>query len=166
MRHHLLLVCLYAVAAHFAFAAQPGAAASTTDEDVAAIEAVYATWREAVTDGDIPKYVSVLHPAVRMIPPGAEVVENASSYEAFLQPVFAGATYRIRIDRPARIDVVGDYAVAEYDYTIFLTLKDPNQQINQPGALTESESAARYFDVLRKDSQGQWKVWRHTWQNK
>jgi ketosteroid isomerase-like protein len=138
----------------------------STDADVAEIQALYATWREAVTTADIPKYVSVLHPEVRMIPPGAEVVDSAARYEKFLQPVFKTATYKIEVDRYARVDVVGDYAVAEYDYTIHLTLKDPDQQVTEPGALTASITAARYFDVLRKDPEGQWKIWRHTWQNK
>jgi ketosteroid isomerase-like protein len=139
---------------------------SSTDADVAEIQALYATWREAVTTADIPMYVSVLDPAVRMIPPGAEVVDTKAKYEEFLQPVFKTATYRIQVDRYARVDVVGDYAVAEYDYTIYLTLKDPNQKITEPGALTASVTATRYFDVLRKNPEGRWKIWRHTWQNK
>ena len=137
-----------------------------TDADVAEIEALYVTWRAAVTSGDIPQYVSVLHPAVRMIPPGAEVVDSAASYEDFLQPVFTSATYKIQVDRPVRVDIAGDIAVAEYDYTIYLTLKDPEQQITEPGALTGSVNSARYFDVLKKNADGRWKIWRHTWQGK
>jgi ketosteroid isomerase-like protein len=139
---------------------------STTDADVAEIEALYETWREAVATGDIPKYLSVVDPTVRMIPPGADVIDSAASYEKFLQPVFEAATYRIEVDRYARIDVFGDHAVAEYDYTIHLSLKNPDQQVTEPGALTASVTQARYFDVLRKNPEGRWKVWRHTWQNK
>jgi len=139
---------------------------SSTDVDVTEIEALYVTWREAVATADIPKYVSILDPEVRLIPPGAEVVDTKVNYEKFLQPVFKDATYRIQVDRYARVDVVGDYAVAEYDYTIYLTLKDTDQQITEPGALTASVNSARFFDVLRKNPEGRWKVWRHTWQNK
>jgi ketosteroid isomerase-like protein len=138
---------------------------SSENADVAEIEALYVTWREAVSNGDIPTYISVVDPEVRMIPPGADVVESAVTYEKFLQPVFQTATYKIQVDRYARIEVLGDYAVAEYDYTIYLTLKDPDQQITEPGALTASVSSTRYFDVLRKNNEGRWKVWRHTWQN-
>lgn len=143
----------------------PSFADSSENADVAAIEALYVTWREAVSTGDIPGYISVVDPEVRMIPPGADVLEGAGTYEKFLQPVFATATYKIQVDRYARIDVVGDYALAEYDYTIYLTLKDRDKQITEPGALTASVSATRYFDVLRKNPEGRWKVWRHTWQN-
>jgi ketosteroid isomerase-like protein len=139
---------------------------SSTDADAAEIEALYVTWREAVANADIPKYVSILDPEVRLIPPGAEVVDTAVNYEEFLQPVFKDATYRIQVDRYARVDVIGDYAVAEYDYTIYLTLKNTDQQITEPGALSASVNSTRFFDVLRKNSEGRWKVWRHTWQNK
>jgi ketosteroid isomerase-like protein len=143
----------------------PSFADSSENADVAEIEALYVTWREAVSAGDIPKYISVVDPEVRMIPPGADVVEGAVKYEKFLQPVFQSATYKIQVDRYARIEVLGEYAVAEYDYTIYLTLKDPDQQVTEPGALTASVSSTRYFDVLRKNPEGLWKVWRHTWQN-
>jgi ketosteroid isomerase-like protein len=139
---------------------------SSTDADVAEILDLYVTWREVVANADIAGYVALLDPEVRLIPPGADVVDSAVNYEEFLQPVFKDASYRIQVDRYARVDVVGDYAVAEYDYTIFLTLKDTEQQITEPGALKESVNKARFFDVLRKNSEGRWKVWRHTWQNK
>jgi ketosteroid isomerase-like protein len=146
--------------------ASPSFADSSTDADVTKIQALYETWREAVANADIPKYVSVLDPEVRMIPPGADVVETKANYEIFLQPVFNTASYRIQVDRYARVDVLGDYAVAEYDYTIYLTLKDPDQQVTEPGALTESVTATRYFDVLKRNPEGRWKIWRHTWQNR
>ena len=141
-------------------------AESSTEADIAEIEALYVTWREAVANSDIPRYVSLLDPEVRLIPPGAEVVDTKVNYEQFLQPVFKDATYKIQVDRYARVDVIGDYAVAEYDYTIYLTLKNTEQQITEPGALNASVTKARFFDVLRKSPEGHWKVWRHTWHNR
>ena len=158
MRHLCLVLLIIFSSSSFAD--------SSTDADVAEILDLYVTWREAVATADIPRYVSILDPEVRLIPPGAEVVDTAVNYEKFLQPVFKDATYRIQVDRYARVDVVGDYAVAEYDYTIYMTLKDTDQQITEPGALKASVNSARFFDVLRKNSEGRWKVWRHTWQNK
>ena len=61
--------------------------------------------------------------------------------------------------------MVIDYiAVAEYEYVIHLDLKDASQGITEAGALTESRTEARYFDVLRKNEAGEFRVWRHTWQ--
>ena len=63
-----------------------------------------------------------------------------------------------------RNDVVGDMAVAEYEYLIHLDMKESAEAISEPGALTASKTQSRYFDVLLKGEDGQWKVWRHTWQ--
>ena len=72
----------------------------------------------------------------------------------------------IEIERKREIDVVGDMASAEYEYTIILTLKNPDVGITEPGALTDTRTSARCFDALRKRKQGEWRVWRHSWQNK
>ena len=138
---------------------QPG-----THDEVAKIEGLYATWRDAVEKGDRQAYVSLLHPQVRMLPPGAPAIDTADSYSEFLRPVFAMATYTIEVDQAPEVEVMGDVAVAQYDYTISLNLKNPSVGVSVPGALTASQTSARYFDVLRKTDTGQWLVWRHGWQ--
>ena len=82
----------------------------------------------------------------------------------FLVPVFDLATYEIEVDQLQLLDVVGDTATAEYVYTITLNRKNPEVGVTEPGALTGDVTTARYFDVLRKNDEGQWKVWRHSWQ--
>ncbi len=138
---------------------------TTSDRD--AIDALYARWRKAVEAADIPGYVSVLHPDVRLMPPGAPDIVSAASYGAFLGPVFQDASYRIEVLAMPEIEVLGDAAVARYEYAIHLSLKDPSRQISEPGALTASRTASRYFDVLRRiddgGTGGSWRVWRHTW---
>ena len=135
----------------------------TPTDSTAAITKLYADWRAAVEAGNIAGYVRVLHDDVIMMPPGAADVVAASSYAAFLAPVFAAATYKIEVVSPPQIEVVGELAVARYEYVIHLTLKNPDSAITEPGALTASRTAARYFDVLRRRSDGAWGVWRHTW---
>lgn len=152
MRLIVVLFCLYLPTSTLA------------SDDEREILALYATWREAVANADIPLYVSVLHPEIRLIPPGADVIVGADHYRSFLGPVFASANYNIEVASPAKIDVLGDIAVAEYEYVIHLSLHDQAVGIDQPGALTDSRTEARYFDVLRKNAKGQWQVWRHTWQ--
>ena len=73
------------------------------------------------------------------------------------------ADYQIEVKRAPVADVIGDFAVVEYEYIIHLKLKNPEEGVSEPGAMTASRSEARYFDVLRK-TDGKWKVWRHTWQ--
>ncbi|MCC5871088.1 MAG: nuclear transport factor 2 family protein [Gammaproteobacteria bacterium] len=139
-------------------------AAAAESEDIQEIDALYATWREAVETGDIPQYVSVLHPEVRLLPPGAAAIVGADNYGRFLEPVFAAADYRIEVIEPHSIEVVGDVAVAEYTYVVHLDMKAEAEGINEPGALTDARTVARYFDVLKKVD-GQWRVWRHFWQD-
>lgn len=131
--------------------------------DINAIDALYARWRAAVEGADIPGYVSVLHPDVCLMPPGAADIVGAANYAAFLGPVFSDATYRIEVLSMPAIEVLGDVAVARYEYAIHLQLKDPGRQVSEPGALTAARTASRYFDVLRRKPDGDWGVWRHTW---
>ena len=133
------------------------------NEHIAAISKLYANWRTAVEAGDIAGYVKGLHDDIRMMPPGAANIVGVKQYAAFLEPVFASATYTIEIAKPAVIEVVGDVAVTEYEYVVHLHLKDPGQGISEPGALTASRTATRFFDVLRRRTDGSWAVWRHTW---
>ncbi len=135
----------------------------TTQQDIAAISKLYADWRAAVEAADIERYVRVLDDDVRLMPPGADNIVGAAKYAGFLEPVFATATYKIEVAKPANIEVIGDIAVAEYEYIVHLKLKDDKQGIAQPGALTASRTASRYFDVLRRQADGSWAVWRHTW---
>lgn len=142
-----------------------GVALADTESDIAAIDGLYASWREAVESADIPAYVEVLHEDVRLLPPGAEPIVGADSYARFLKPVFAAADYRIEVVRSPVIEVYGDVALAEYEYVIHLELKNEEEGVQQPGALTAERTSARYIDVLRRDAAGRWAVYRHAWQD-
>jgi len=142
----------------------PRSQPATRAADERTIEALYADYRRAVEEGDLEGYQRVLHPEVRLMPPGAPAIDTAERYGQFLQPVFATATYRIQVDRAPEVTVLGDVAVAEYDYTIHLTRKDPGVGVTEPGALTADVTSSRYFDVLRRDAAGAWRIWRHSWQ--
>jgi ketosteroid isomerase-like protein len=143
---------------------------TTVHADVAAdklaIDNLYASWRQAVEHGDVDGYVAVLDPNVRLLPPDAEAIVGAANYRKFLGPVFAGATYRIEVTVSPIIEVLGDTALAEYEYTIHLTLKNQSTGIQQEGALTAERTASRYVDVLRRQENGAWGVYRHAWQSK
>lgn len=132
------------------------------DDDIAAINQVYADWRRAVLRADIPGYVAVLAEDVRLMPPDADAIVGKGRYAAFLEPVFAAASYRIEVVLSPQVEVVGDLAVAEYEYVIHLAMRD-GAEISEPGAITAARSHNRYFDVLRRNQTGDWLVWRHTW---
>lgn len=128
------------------------------------IEKLYAEYREAVEASSLAGYLRVLHPDVRLLPPGAPAIDTAKRYGEFLQGVFGAATYRVEVLRAPEVSVLGDVALAEYDYTIHLARKDPNVGVTEPGALTEAKTTSRYLDVLRRDASGEWRIWRHSWQ--
>jgi len=134
--------------------------AMANDED--AIRQLYADWRAAVEQADIPGYVSVLAQDVKLMPPDADAIVGKDGYGDFLVPVFAAATYRIEVIGDFDIEVMDDIAVAEYEYVIHLAMKE-GAEITEPGAITAARSQNRYFDVLRKDRSGEWCVWRHLW---
>jgi len=100
-----------------------------------------------------------------MFLPGADIVAGSGSYAAFLEPVFAGATYKIDVLQMPQTTVLGDLAVTEYIYVVNLQLKNDQEGIAEPGALTANRSVVRYFDVLRRREDGRWGIWRHTWSN-
>ena len=139
------------------------ASSASAVNETTAVEQIYARWRTAVENEDIPAYVTALHPEVRMFPPGAPVVAGSGSYAAFLEPVFAAADYRIEVTQLPQVELVGDLAIAEYEYIIHLKLKNEKAGVTEPGALTANRTRTRYVDVLRKTPAGNWGVWRHTW---
>ena len=159
MRRLLLLILLV----YFPGAQADESKSAAVKKDIEQIEQLYSNWREAVETADIPRYVTALHPSIRLFPPGAAVINTTANYAKFLVPVFEAADYKIEVKRAPAAEVIGDFAVVEYEYIIHLKLKNPGEGVSEPGALTASRSEARYFDVLRK-TDGKWKVWRHTWQ--
>lgn len=141
----------------------PAFANTHADTSKSEIERLYADYRVAVESADISAYVAALHPEVRLLPPGAGAIVGADNYAGFLKPVFEAATYQIEVLQAPTIEVLGNTATAEYVYVINLALKNPSRGISEPGALTDSRTVSRYFDVLRKGDNGDWAIWRHTW---
>ncbi|NKB97355.1 MAG: DUF4440 domain-containing protein [Pseudomonadales bacterium] len=154
-RKTLLLLILVTIAPVFAN--------TQSDSNKNAIEQLYADYRVAVENADIAAYVDALHPEVRLLPPGAGAIVGADNYAGFLKPVFEAATYHIEVVQAPTIEVLGNTATAEYVYVINLALKNPSKGISEPGALTDSRTVSRYFDVLLKGDNGNWAIWRHTW---
>ena len=140
--------------------------ASTIGDEIQEITNLYRTWIVAVEQGDIESYVSVLHEDVKLMPPASPPFEGKEKYKKFLKPVFASADYEIDVKVEPSVDILGDVAIAEYEYVIYLKLKEGQEAINQPGAIQASRSHNAYFDVLIKNSQGKWSVFRHTWRDK
>ena len=140
--------------------------ASTSASETREILDLYKTWVVAVEEGDIESYVSVLHEDVKLMPPTSEPFEGKEKYNEFLKPVFTSADYEIDVKVEPSVELLGDVAIAEYEYVIYLKLKEGQSEIDQPGALQATRNHNAYFDVLIKNSKGKWVVYRHTWRDK
>ena len=140
--------------------------ASTSANETREILDLYKTWVVAVEEGDIESYVSVLHEDVKLMPPTSEPFEGKEKYKEFLKPVFESADYEIEVEVEPSVEFLGDIAIAEYEYVIYLKLKEGRSEIDQPGALQATRNHNAYFDVLIKNSKGKWVVYRHTWRDK
>ena len=140
--------------------------ASITASETREILDLYKTWVAAVEEGDIESYVSVLHEDVKLMPPTSEPFEGKEKYKEFLEPVFKSADYEIEVKVEPSVEFLGDVAIAEYEYVIYLKLKQGQSGVDQPGALQATRSHNAYFDVLIRNSKGKWVVYRHTWRDK
>ena len=87
-------------------------------------------------------------------PPDAEPVRGADNYRAFLQPVFVNDTFRIEAVAPSEIVVDGDLAYARYDYIIHRSPKGTDETFS---------TLRKYLDVLRRQPDGSWRVYKHVW---
>ena len=140
--------------------------ASTSASETREILDLYKTWVAAVEEGNIESYVSVLHEDVKLMPPTSEPFEGKEKYKEFLKPVFTSADYEIDVKVEPSVEFLGDVAIAEYEYVIYLNLKEGQSEIDQPGALQATRNHNAYFDVLIRNSKGKWVVYRHTWRDK
>ena len=139
----------------------PGASTALAD-DKTAIGALYDRWDIAVQSSSVEQYTAVLDEHVRLILPGAPDIQGRDNYGAFLQNVLPVADYKLSLVGPIDIEVFGDIAITEYHKKVEMTLHEA-QKVSEPGALTADISINKYIDVLRRQSDGSWRVYRHAW---
>lgn len=132
----------------------PASSGPTAEEDVTAIRALYAGWIEAVENSDVAGYIAVLDPEVQLLPTGAPPINGSAGYAAMLEGVFATDTFKIDVTSPAAIEVAGDWAWARYDYVIHRTPIGSEETFNPE---------RKFLDVLRRQPDGSWGVYRHIW---
>lgn len=123
-------------------------------DDLAAINQLYEDWFRAVEEGDIPLYLSVLDPEIELIPTDADPIKATSNYGEFLVGVFASNRFKIERLGDKEIVVRDDLAYARYDYNIIRTDVETEQVY---------PSKRNFIDILRKNSDGKWHVYKHIW---
>jgi len=130
------------------------AAMSNSEAEVAQINQLYEDWFRAVEEGDIPLYLSVLDPEIELIPTDGDPIHATASYGEFLVGVFASNSFKIERFGDKEIMVREDLAYARYDYNIIRTDVATGKVY---------ESKRNFVDILRKNSNGEWHVFKHIW---
>ena len=129
-------------------------------DDIKAIQKLYQTRNIAVHSGDRDSYVETLDENVRMVPPGAKDVIGRDAYAEFLIPVMQEGKFEIIPRGDLEITVLGDIALARYDYLINV-YEDGTKM--QDGAQSQESTDMKYCDVLRRQEDGTWKILLHMW---
>lgn len=138
------------------------ATAAVQADDEAAIRALYAQWDKAVAESSISGYTAVLDNNIRLVLPGAPDVVGRDNYAAFLENVLPVAQYTLTQLGDLQLTVIGDLALTEYHKRVEMQLNS-DQGVSEPGALTANVSVNKYIDVLRRQADGSWRVYRHAW---
>ena len=134
--------------------AAPPAAEDASQPDVAAIQALYSAWNDAVESADIPGYLAVLDPDVELMPTDAPPILGRDHYGTFLQPVFQNDSFEIEVAVAPQVEVDGGFAYARYDYIIHRMPVGGDDRIS---------SYRKFLDVLRRQPDGSWRVFKHIW---
>jgi uncharacterized protein (TIGR02246 family) len=164
--HQLFVVVVIAMLAAGCNPSNNGALQAPEDHlqaDKDAITQLYSLWQTAVENGDREGYVNVLDEQVTMIAPGAADIVGRDAYAKFLIPVFQHAEYRLEFGE-MQIDLLGDYALVRYDCVVHISMAEGVDKItDNQAALDQLVNKAKYLDVLKRQDAGEWKVYRHMW---
>ena len=124
------------------------------EADITAIRQLQSDWNIAVEAGSVDGYAAVLDDDIELLPTDAEPINGVGNYRAMLNGVFSSEDFKVEVMAPSVIEVDGDRAYARYDYIIHRT----------PKGSTETVSSYRKFlDVMRRQDDGSWRVYKHIW---
>lgn len=126
----------------------------STFDDVQTIRALQEHWNAAVETSDIDGYLSILDPEIELLPTDAPPIVGKEAYRAMLEGVFATDTFRIDVLDTSAVEVAGDWAWSRYDYVIHRTPIGTDQTFS---------SRRKYLDILRRQDDGSWAVYKHIW---
>lgn len=117
---------------------------------------LYRALSRAVEAGDVNGVMSVMDDSITVLVPGAPPIQGAAAYRTGLIPMFSTAEYRLRLAPPRRLQVAGPWAFVHYVGTF----------ASVPKAGGDSAQAAlRYVDILRRQRDGSWRLFLHSFQN-
>ncbi len=115
--------------------------------DIDAILAVFAEWERARNAGDVDAVVAVHHPDMRIMTRDRAILEGHAGVRTFYAENYAVQSNRQLLGSVSELRVLGDVGIV---IGRFLVL-DAENNIEDPGY---------YLIMLRKNAQGEWKIYR------
>ena len=130
------------------------AAASLSDEDKASVKAVDEEWARAAKAGDGQAIAALYVADAVLLPPGEPIVkgEAAKKYWVDFGNGYAGPTEL----NTMTVEGGGDVATAIGTYKMTMTPK-------KPGAKPLPTDEGKYIEVLKRQSDGSWKIAYDIW---
>jgi len=127
-------------------------AGQTVDSHQRAVRTSFQEWRKAAESGDAEAYVSFLTEDAVVVSPGQAELSGKPAILASVREFVARNSLSFADWRSQEVVVFGDAAL--HRYTIVTTL-------HPRGGGNRVAQEQRYLDVLRRESDGQWRVSHH-----
>ena len=126
------------------------------DADTAAIRQLYRDWPRTVEAADADRYVTFIDDSITLLVPGAPAVHGVPTYRELVKRLLQGPRYRVLLKPANQLQVARPWAFAQYEAQVTTLSKVGGDS---------STAHNRYVDVLRRQPNGAWRVYIHSWQN-
>ena len=136
-------------------ASSSGAPAHRTNEE-AEVRQLYQELPRAIAASDLSRFASLLDDSITVLVPGAPPIHGAQAYRDGVTPLFAAASVRWSVSPPTLLQVADRLAVVSYSGELITTAKTDG---------TSTTARYRYVDILRRQSDGTWRLFVHSFQN-
>jgi uncharacterized protein (TIGR02246 family) len=133
--------------------AQAAPAAALSAEDEAAIRAVDAAWAKAASAGDAAGIAALYTSDAVLLPPGEPVVHG--DVEKYLSGMTSAVSGPFEL-KTTSVEGRGDLAYSTGEYQATLTPR-------KPGAKAMPTETGKYLEILKKQSDGSWKMIYDMW---
>lgn len=133
-----------------------GILSAQSSRDSLAIVQLYRDLPQAVAASDVDGIMSLMDDSITVLVPGVPPIEGPQAYRAGLAPMFSTAEVRLRLAMPLRLWIAGPLAFVHYTGVLVTIPKAAGDSVRSP---------LRYVDILRRQPDGSWRLFLHSFQN-
>lgn len=113
----------------------------------------FENWLKGVERGDVDDYFNYITDDFIFLGPGAKPVDDPDSLRAFLDRFLSANDFTMPQWTSEEIEIRDDLAIHRYSAVAYIKPKSGTGVV---------ESDRKYLDVLKKNENGQWKVYLHS----